>query len=152
MIKTSAPFLLLLALFMTGCIGKMISNQIQDDGNQFPPDFGREPDTLLAVLKERKNYDETLTETMASSYTGPYKLVTRADLGQQYADTATYPYVFDSELGTSADMEHASYQVFVWDRRAQREFRAGASSGLYGLLMRIYLEKLDVKRKANGGE
>jgi hypothetical protein len=140
-------------LVLTGCISKWIHNSIQDDGQQLPPEIGSTPDTLLAVLHDAKGYDNALADHLAEHYHGPYKVVTSKDLSGRYADVDTYRYVFDSDAGSSSSGSGAaSYWFYVWDRKANKMHKAAITSGMYGVLMEAYLQKLEIKRKANAGQ
>ena len=149
--KSSTFLLLIASLFLTGCMGKWMSNAIQDDGEQIPPLLGSTPDTLLAILYGSKGYDRALAERMAENYNGPYKLVTQTELGEQYTDTILYRYVFDRETRIN-NSGNTSCTFHVMDRQIQKKYHAHFATGLYGTLMKVYLRKLEIKRKANAAQ
>lgn len=152
--KTTATILILTGVLLSGCTDKAMSSRITDDGTQLPPELGLTPDTMLAVLHGSNAYDRVLTSTLARHYTGPYKLVTTAELSGSFTDVDIYRYVFDSavkerEMAMSA--AEAGTRFYVEDRKAKRTYSADVTTKAYGKLMAVYLQKLDAKRIANGG-
>ena len=153
-VKPTAFLLILTGVLLSGCTDKAMSARIIDDGTQFPPELGLSPDTMLAVLHGSNAYDRVLTNTLARYYTGPYKLVTTAELSGTFTDVDIYRYVFDSvvkERDMAMSAAEAGTRFHVVDRKAKRTYSADQTTKAYGKLMAVYLQKLDAKRIANGG-
>jgi|GEM_PF-1564875 hypothetical protein len=125
------------------------------DQDPVPPDFGKDPGTLLVVRSTMKSLNKALLEVFTEYYKGPFKVIDPEDLAKpEYADHAIYRYTFNTVIGFipasgSGDNRMPAsntYTYYVFDtvtgKRNGLDFEGAAFKGL----MKDYAKKLEEVR------
>lgn len=163
------PFLLLMVLIVTqSCfIGKSVERSkarkaFTIKNHAIPPNFGKEPTTLLIILRDRKGYNKWVKKAVKNNYFGEYVFVTREDLEkEEYKNTTKYRYLFDYADGskrqvTATNSSGISYpttitfkQYFIMDLKTNFVYKSGAEFSYFSEAMKAYFENLEATRKTN---
>lgn len=168
LLNLKSYLLLVILLFTQSCfISKSVARSkarktFTVENNAIPPDFGKEPTTLLVILRESKGYNRWAKKAVRKKYFGEYVFITRADLEkEEYKDTTKYRYLFDYAAGstgssygyTSTGVRYETTLVFkkyyVYDLKTGKTYKSGAEFTNYGEAMKAYFENLEAIRKAN---
>lgn len=132
------------------------------ENNAIPPDFGKEPTTLLIVLRDNKGYNKWTKKAVKKKYHGEYVFVTREDLEkEEYKNTTKYRYLFDyadgstgshfvtNSTGNTYITTFKFKQYYVMDLKNNITYKSGAEFSFYGEAMKVYFENLEALRVAN---
>ena len=148
--KTTALFCVLLNLF--SCAGVMKSS-IKEDGEQIPPDFGKEDVTILVIQKGKRSYDKYLERNFKENYFGKYVIVDEVEANHtKYQDKRTYRYIFDEDKHTVIDGRGSigSYAKFsLTDRLTGEIYKTKRGTGAFAAWMEAYVQALEKARQKN---
>lgn len=132
------------------------------ENNEIPPDFGKEKNTLICVLKGRGSRDNYMKKHVKKRYKGDYEFVLESDLDNpKYSDMDNYRYLFDynagsvsamgrnAATGTMQPVNLPTSSYYIKDRKQNVYFSNNFSSGFFSKLIEAYVINLEKARSAN---
>lgn len=151
-------------ILLCSCVSTMKSS-INDDGQQIPPNFGKEDVTLLVILKGTRSYDKYLEKNFAENYGGKYVIVDPMEArSQQYADKKKYRYIFDEDKTVNIDtygiyqgktrvgtqnVSSATAKFQLVDRLTGEVYKTKHGTGAFSAWMKAYIQELEKARLKN---
>jgi hypothetical protein len=141
-----------LIFLISGCFS--YSKNINKNGNQLPPDIGKEKTILWVVTHDNKKYDNYLKNCFSKYYNGEMVFIPFGTYPQKYRDNKVYRYQFDYiTTGISIDRnvttEHRDFRII--DNLEQKTYQTDFQGFKWKDLMKAYVQKLEKLRIQNGG-
>jgi hypothetical protein len=149
--------LVALQLFSScGALSKaLVKPHITKEKGAIPPDYGKDGEVLLIMLKDRKGYNKAMKKAAEKWYNGPYELVTNDQLGDgKYDDVDKYRYrlymeevtkstsTYNSRTGGMSSGSLLTYQAYIYDTKFKRRYDSPATSSFYKKIAEVYMKRL----------
>ncbi len=131
---------------------------IKSPDDVVPPDFGKEPTTILVLETPRNNVNKAIESAFEKSYTGTIQLISMEDFkNKNYSDMKKYHYCFMTNIklieatgmGNSRIPATYEYSYVLLDRETSKTYGFDYGSNSWKNLLKKYVKKLEEAKQAN---
>lgn len=136
-----------------------MKSEYSEENNAIPPEFGKDPETVLLLKFVGSGRDRFLKKAAKRNYDGPYEIVeSGVSANKKFPDKEKYRYIIEHEMGTGYTITNASgrstsgafKRYYVYDRLEDKKYSSGAEFTFYAKGLRVYLDALNKKRNSFG--